>query len=371
MKNTVLFVDDEKDNVEALERVFRKKYNVLKATSGAEALKLIKDKKVAVIISDQRMPEMTGVEFLAKTLATHPNTVRILLTGYTDIQSVIDSINSGQIYRYVTKPWDPVELESAVQRAVERHELQEELRQKNIDLEKAYKELKHLDEAKMHFMYLVNHELKTPLTAILSFGELLGESSLTEDQSLYVNRIQKSSQRLKKIIDDVLVIVSSETGQIKKQNEVFVGKEAFQPLLPETEVETEKRGIDFHFDGMSERIQSDKSLVRNVVQRLLHNAAKFADSQSRVHCKIDRSAGVVHFSISNSGKPIPKEKIKSLLEPFTLNEEFMNHTQGTGLGLSVCHAILRSLGSHLEIESQGQQIRMGFSIPDALVYWDN
>jgi response regulator RpfG family c-di-GMP phosphodiesterase len=77
-KHTVMCVDDEKDNVDALERLFRKKYQVIKATSGKEALELLKQNRVSLIISDQRMPQMTGVEFLEKSLKTHPNAMRIL-----------------------------------------------------------------------------------------------------------------------------------------------------------------------------------------------------------------------------------------------------------------------------------------------------
>ena len=140
MKHAILCVDDEVDNVDALERLFRKKFKVFKATSGPEAISILDENPVTVIISDQRMPEMTGVEFLSRSLKIQPNTIRILLTGYTDIDSVIDAINSGQVYRYVTKPWDPVDLTTAVDRAVERYELQEEIKQKNIELEKALEE---------------------------------------------------------------------------------------------------------------------------------------------------------------------------------------------------------------------------------------
>src|ERR1700748_2470560 len=99
MKHTILCVDDEVDNVDALERLFRKRYNILKATSGAQGLELLKEHQPSLIISDQRMPNMTGVDFLAKSMRLYPDTMRILLTGYTDIDSVIDSINSGQVYR--------------------------------------------------------------------------------------------------------------------------------------------------------------------------------------------------------------------------------------------------------------------------------
>jgi two-component system sensor histidine kinase/response regulator len=215
MKHTILCVDDERDNVEALERIFRRKYNVLKATSGKEALEILDSNTVSLIISDQRMPHMTGVEFLSQSLRTHPEAVRILLTGYTDVESVIAAINSGQIYRYVTKPWDPRELEVAVDRAIERFEMAQELKQKNKELEKALNELKSLDEAKSHFMILINHELKTPLTTLISYLDLLKETKLSEEQQLFLKRVVGSTDRLKEIVFDVLEFVAAETGQTK------------------------------------------------------------------------------------------------------------------------------------------------------------
>src|SRR6202012_3259788 len=124
-------------------------------------------------VTDQRMPGMTGVELLSESMESTPDAVRILLTGYTDIESVIAAINSGQIYRYVTKPWDPVDLTNAVDKAIERYEMSAELKEKNAALEMALRELRVLDEAKSNFMILINHELKTPLTSMVSFLSLL------------------------------------------------------------------------------------------------------------------------------------------------------------------------------------------------------
>lgn len=123
-KPKMLVVDDEPDNLDLLYRTFRRDFSVLKADSGVRALELLAEEgEVAVIISDQRMPEMKGTEFLSKTLPQFPNTVRIILTGFTDIEDLVDAINSGQVYKYITKPWDPNELKAVVQRAAETYEL--------------------------------------------------------------------------------------------------------------------------------------------------------------------------------------------------------------------------------------------------------
>ena len=99
-KPRMLVVDDEPDNLDLLYRTFRRDFKVLKAASGGEALELLSQEgEVAVIISDQRMPEMKGTEFLSKTVPQFPDTVRIILTGFTDVEDLVDAINAGQVYR--------------------------------------------------------------------------------------------------------------------------------------------------------------------------------------------------------------------------------------------------------------------------------
>ena len=119
-KPKMLVVDDEPDNLDLLYRTFRREFQVYKAVSGAEALEILeKEGEVAVIISDQRMPEMKGTEFLRRTVPQFPNTIRIILTGFTDIEDLVEAINSGQVYKYITKPWDPTELRGVVDRAAD------------------------------------------------------------------------------------------------------------------------------------------------------------------------------------------------------------------------------------------------------------
>src|SRR4051812_6288219 len=102
MSYTILVVDDEADILDSLERQFRKEYKVLKATSGIEALRFLQKETIHLILSDQRMPEMTGVQLFERVQKIQPDAIRMLLTGYTDVASVIAAINNGHIYRYIT-----------------------------------------------------------------------------------------------------------------------------------------------------------------------------------------------------------------------------------------------------------------------------
>jgi putative nucleotidyltransferase with HDIG domain len=119
----IMLVDDEPANLRLLGRLFRHDYQVLAASSGAEALRLLEQHDVALLISDQRMPGMTGTELLKRAASLRPNTVRIILTGYTDIDSLVEAINSGQVYRYITKPWDNDNLRLTVMRALQHYQV--------------------------------------------------------------------------------------------------------------------------------------------------------------------------------------------------------------------------------------------------------
>ncbi|NET08577.1 MAG: response regulator [Symploca sp. SIO2B6] len=121
-KPKILVVDDEPDNLDLLFRTFRREFKVVKAESGPEALQLLEQQSdIAVIISDQRMPSMSGTEFLSLTATQYPDIIRIILTGYTDVEDLVEAINTGQVFKYVTKPWDEDELKGVVEQALNTH----------------------------------------------------------------------------------------------------------------------------------------------------------------------------------------------------------------------------------------------------------
>ena len=122
MTYKILIVDDEPANLRLMERLFRREYQVVTALAGKEGLEILKQHDIALIISDQRMPGMTGIEFLKSAAALRPQTVRIILTGYTDVNALVEAINSGVVYKYVTKPWLNEDLQQAVRRGIENYE---------------------------------------------------------------------------------------------------------------------------------------------------------------------------------------------------------------------------------------------------------
>jgi len=133
-KITILYVDDEENNLISFKATFRIKYKVYTAISGAEAMDILNKEHVHIIITDQRMPNMTGVEFLEKVLEKYPDPMRILLTGFADMNAVIEAVNKGKIFHYLTKPWNEEELDMTIKRAFDKYTENEQIKDMNQKL---------------------------------------------------------------------------------------------------------------------------------------------------------------------------------------------------------------------------------------------
>ena len=245
MRHRILLVDDEVRSLELMERTLVRKYEVHKASNGEAALLLLSEMDFSVIITDQRMPEMTGVEFLAKTIDTHPDLIRIIITAYTDIDALIKAINDGQVYYYLTKPWDPRELQAIVKRAIEWLELQRE-RERLVD------ELKTAN-MKLRQEYL---SLKKEVERTFSFHNIIGQSP----------QMQKVFNLVEKVMElPTSVLIQGETGTGKeliarlihfngsRKNKRFVAQNCGS--LPETLLESELFG---HLKGSFTGAMFDK-----------------------------------------------------------------------------------------------------------------
>jgi len=210
-RRTVLFVDDERNVLASLQRGLRNEpYNKLFAESGQKALEILEKNKVHVIVSDMRMPGMDGLTFLRKVKEKYPDIVRIVLTGYTQINQIIAAINSGEIFRYITKPWKmDDEFKTVIRQAIEYYNLQEGRRELLEKLTQSNQELKNriqerVLQIKTNFLNNISCEVKAPLTGIIGYSNLLLNSQLDEKQKEYVSHILKLSKRLLVFFSNVL-----------------------------------------------------------------------------------------------------------------------------------------------------------------------
>ena len=179
-RHTLLIVDDEVDVLESLRHQFHRAYRVLTAATGKAAIDLLNENEVHLILSDQRMPGMSGDVFLSHARRIQPDAIRMLFTGYADIQAVINAVNEGHIFRYILKPWDTNELEGIIRQAAEKYtllserkELIAELQEANVRLTHANDELARAGRLKTAFIEVASHEFNTPITLVLGLTDLL------------------------------------------------------------------------------------------------------------------------------------------------------------------------------------------------------
>lgn len=198
----LLIVDDEKDILRALSLTFDEEYDVFTASSGSQALEILEQEEIALIIADQRMPEMTGIEFLERTIEKYPQIIRIVLTAYPDTESLLQAINAGRVYRYITKPWDRAELKITVKRALESYELA-------VENHRLVKELQAANEQ----LQAENLYLKREVERGSRFENIIGKSPAMERVFDLVDKVIDSS---------VTVLLGGETG---------TGKSAIAPYI--------------------------------------------------------------------------------------------------------------------------------------------
>lgn len=149
MQIGVLYVDDEVNNLNSFKAAFRRDFNIHTAQSAREGRKILEAEEIGVIITDQRMPGETGIEFLESILPVYPDTIRILLTGFSDINAVMGAINRGQVYKYLVKPWQDDELKMYIQNALELYNLRKENKELAHKLKMANLELEQLSKIKI------------------------------------------------------------------------------------------------------------------------------------------------------------------------------------------------------------------------------
>ena len=287
MTYKLLIVDDETPNIRLLERLFRENYHCLTASSGEEAIDLLDQHEVAVIISDQRMPQMTGIELLKQSAARRPHMVRILLTGYTDLEALVEAVNCGLVYMYVSKPWNNDDLKLRVSRAVEHYEnnkRQHSLTATNERLKTRLKEMKFgLVKAIAAVLQLKDPYLALHAVRVGEYAQLLGERfNLGEDlvadmtaasflhdlDAVGADEIYSGVQELKETAD-----------MIRYHYENFDGSGAPLGLIgDQIPLAVRLLRVAKEFDLLTNPRNEDQALTReNAVQRLKRGSGKEFD----------------------------------------------------------------------------------------------
>ncbi len=193
----VLYLDDEDNNLQAFKAGFRRNFEIYTVNNAADAFRILDEIEIQIALADQRMPKMSGVEFFEKVHEKHPDVIRILITAYTNSQTIIDAVNKGRIDQYVVKPWDPNFLRNLIETFHATYLARKELKLKNEELQKTNDELN-------RFVYSASHDLRAPLMSILGLVELARLDRENSDPFEYLHMIESSVQKLDSFIQNII-----------------------------------------------------------------------------------------------------------------------------------------------------------------------
>lgn len=353
----VLLVDDEEDILFALSEFLTSKgYSVELAHDSRQALSLIHENDFTAVVSDLRMPGMSGVGLLEEVLGVDPDTVFIIMTGYATVQSAVEALRKGA-YDYIVKPFSLHDLEKTVRLGLEKRNLARE----NIELSHLMKKLIEIDQIKTNVISAISHEFRTPLTSLKGYLGILMPSveevtSAEGPERKWLKGMKVNLDRLETLILNLLVMTEVRAGDLLiseeevEVNDVITGAiDALDPVI-------KSKGVEVVFDGDgAPRIEGDVEKLGVVMRNLIENAVKFNLDSGSVTIGVSRSADQrgVTVNITDTGIGIPKENINNIFDTFTQAD--MSHTRrfaGAGLGLPVAKAIVEAHGGSIGVNSK-------------------
>ncbi len=356
-KIKILYVDDEQDNLVGFKASLRLDYQIYTAVNIPQATShLDSHPDIRIIFCDQRMPEMTGVQFFEKIRSTHPHPVRILLTAYTDVESIINAINKGHIFRYLNKPWTETDILSAIQEANKFYLTNSMLSVKNEELNKAYNELN-------KFAYSVSHDIRGPIAGVLGAINVAREIDDVNEMREMLYLMEKSLKKLDSYVISMHDYYAIQRGELKIKNIDF------QLMVEEIkgfyEVISTLDKIDFKVHVTQDAVfRSDDTPLKLVINNLLSNAFKYQDLERphrSVELHIEVVKGVATIYVKDTGIGILGNHIGEI---FNLFYRATSQGPGSGFGLYNVKSALQKLNGQIEVNSvMGQGTTFKVIIP--------
>ena len=369
-RRSVLFVDDEPHIIESLRRMLRNEpYQTLFAVSGREALDILEKENIHVVVSDLRMPEIDGLSLLKQVQKDHPHTIRIVLSMHADSESILESINKGNIYRYILKPWEEKDFKLTIRQALDLYNLQSERRNLLQELEKnnrlltervaqRTKQLLSMERKAYIGKYAsqIVHNLNNPLQAVfagldMAIQELSSANPSPVKLDKYMQMAKSSATDMGQIIAGILdhsrdaIQLGTEqvdvNGIIEKELNFFRINPFFRKQIV-TQV---------HLAEKLPTILGNPLQIKQIVDNLIKNAidAMEESSDKRLTIETSADAGTVSIKISDAGHGIPRAHMKKIFSPdFTTKLP----GKGMGLGLASVKAMVEAYSGNISVESE-------------------
>jgi two-component system sensor histidine kinase/response regulator len=358
-KIKVLYVDDEENNLFSFKASFRQQYQITTAISVTKAEEILEKETFHVILADQRMPQISGVQFFERIRKKYPEPLRVLITGHTDINAAIDAINKGEVFRFLYKPWDESLVESVILQAYEIFQTRVDLRQRNLDLEKAYEELD-------KFVYSASHDLRAPLMSVLGITNLALTESDIESQNEYLELIKQSVKKLDIFIINIIDYYKNARGV------PVISEIDFEQLIEEVQSSIrflpEYKNINILTEITKNGVfTSDMVKLKMIFNNLITNAVKFQDrskSERTLRITIDISPTGAKIIFADNGMGIREEDLDRIFKMFYRADA---DNSGSGIGLYIVYEAVKKLEGEIKVTSQiGKESIFEITIPSIL-----
>jgi signal transduction histidine kinase len=384
-EHLIVYVDDERPNRVVFDQSFGARFNVRSLASPREALELLRNEPAAVLITDQRMPEMSGHDLLVKVKQLYPEIIRVVITAYSDLDPILAAVNEGLVARYIVKPWDRAEVEEILRWSLEAftggrqesalqlrlmqterlgtlglmvgsvlHDLHNPLTNLTVNLERLHELVKGVD--RVHQALEAGPPTKKDKSALKELArelpalsqDLLTSCKVMRDMTVSLKQFLRSEQRVEPppAIDPVPIIkyaiqVCRETAVLARGRISYEGPEE----LPQLRI------------GSTELTQVFINVVNNAAQALLDRNK----SGGRVVVGATDADKMLQLSVQDNGVGMPPEVLRKVGTPF-----FSTRTEGTGLGIAQCRRLVEGAGGSFRIEStEGQGTLVTLAIPKA------
>ena len=385
----ILVVDDEEANRRVLCNLLDHDYEVLQAATGQAAWEVIQTlsqpERLACIVSDQRMPGMTGVELLQQSREHYPDAVRVIVTGYSDVDAIIDSINKADIYRFIIKPFDSNDFLLTIKRAMENFELRQRLaehqreleqrillrtaeleqantalRQHQSELELARELAESASRQKSDFLAVMSHELRTPLSGIIGMLKLGLRGQMDEISRERCELSLNNAQALMSLVTDLLDFSKIEAGKLELEEIAFPLVPTISSALAIFDERAMSRGVDFVLDlasNLPDYVKGDPTRLRQILLNLVGNAIKFTE-QGWVKVIVtlqhqDSHGSTLEFQVQDSGIGIAPQALTRLFQKFEQGDVSTTRRYGgTGLGLAISRQLVELMGGEISVSSE-------------------
>jgi signal transduction histidine kinase len=341
-KIKVLYVDDEANNLLAFQAGFRRLYEIHTAATVAEGLNVLNENEIHVILADQRMPKITGAEFFGIVRRAHPDPMRILITGYSDMEALVNAINSGEIFRYIKKPWDELELKTAIQNAYEVYSTRLALKNKIRELERTNDELN-------RFVYSTSHDLRSPLANILGILNVAKLQSSSDDPSAYYQMIEGCVTKMDMFIHKIIEYYKGI--RVDDVNEIVDFKTLVEDSISLCNMQNPQLVFTANIKQPVE-FRSDSFRLSLILNNLISNAVKYQrreEQNPKVAIEVEVNDDEAIVNIEDNGVGIIDEHLNKIFQIFFRSTDYRN---GLGIGLYIVKEALTRIGGEINVSSE-------------------